>query len=495
MCPFPQSSARDEPLFQLRVGSDCDLKDSDVSRVDDGTPSQRKRQLLHLPRDLEIGILLDFLGVHQQAVWVQLQFVNSKWRNVLRSNETILRRILVTPPEKNSIHRLYHLLEGLPVSRIGRLNLSHCNVCFADLPLDRIGELFHPFSRLTYLDLSFCKDVTDAVLETVLPGLRNLLSLHLSFCSNIGGSSSSSHPSTASIPVRAPELEMKETVGEKNDREMSAALCPVLQELVIRGCSQMTGQTLRKILCGTSVPSNATAKLRVLNMAFCYKIEEWDLLSLQNCLCDIESLNLGNCWHLMGSGIQTFLVRLPKLRHLSLFHCPAVQDKMLLPVFASLPFLESVNLDYCYQIRGTCFETISSSVTRLDLQECKLSDIECSIMLQNAPRLRYLDLSLCHGLSNTGLSPLICSTSLRLLHHLDISYCHQINDQFLFDVVRHLLALSYLNLSHCPGFTTEGVLSLKTLECLQKIVLVDCTDVDREKLHGLPCEFFRSLLF
>jgi len=473
--------------------------------IDNGQSSAKTRAgsspLFHsLPRELEVLILLDFLGVDEQKTWIRLQFVNSGWRGFLRSTTEVLRRLKLVPPKTVSLDGFNQLLSDLPVPSIGHLDLSHCNACFepgtevAFCRPSRLDRTFLGFRRLTHLNTSFCKDVSDAVLGTVLPQLVNLRSLDLSFCHGVRG-----------------EEEGEEEV--KAERGQGSALCPHLEVLIVRGCSRMTGRMLFRLLSSGSEtfnsvssnsghgtllpPASSDPTLKVLNMAFCHHVQERDLLFLQDRLCRLESLNLGNCWQLTAEGLRTFLVHLPELRHLSLFHCPEiVRDETLLPVFAALPLLESVNLDYCYQIRGRCFETIAPSVTRLDLQECNFSDESCSTMLNNIARLRHLDLSHESHLSDAGLciSPLeaSCSGALSTLEFLDISYCHLLTDRVLLDVVRYLSDLRHLNLSHCPAFTTRGVLSLKSLSRLEKLVLIDCIGVSKKEVLMEP--FFAKMV-
>ena len=128
--------------------------------------------------------------------------------------------------------------------------------------------------------------------------------------------------------------------------------------------------------------------------------------------------------------------------------------------------------------------------------------------------LRYLDLSGCFTITNTGLAHLRdlplqvlklseCTniddigltniSSLNCLHSLNLSYCHKVTNDGLLSLASSNLLLRHVDLACCPLVTDQGIQELSTLP-LQGLVLDGCLDITDRSLQYLSSNRCRSSL-
>lgn len=135
-----------------------------------------------------------------------------------------------------------------------------------------------------------------------------------------------------------------------------------------------------------------------------------------------------------------------------------------------------------------------------------LTDEEISLLLNNCPNLKALDISVCCStinllnaiaLSCTGLESIIlmdCSglksleklASLVQLKNINFSGCHQLHDTALIQIIKACRALKYINLDRCEQITDSSISQISEF-CphLQELSLIRCDQITDLSIEAL----------
>jgi hypothetical protein len=255
--------------------------------------------------------------------------------------------ILIYDPDHFGDNELAQLVAMLPDSgaHITQLNLSRCKN-ITDAGLQHLSNL----TALQDLDLAGCENITDAGLQH-LSNLTALEELDLFECDNITGA------------------------GFLALNNLTA-----LKWLNLNSCENITDEGLQHL-------SNLTA-LEALYLFPCYNITDAGLLALKN-LTALRSLNLNSC-DITDAGLE-HLSNLTALEKLDLNGCENITDAGLLAL-NNLTALRSINL-------------YLTDITNAGLQH-----------LSNLTALESLDLSMCDNITDAGLQHLTNLTALKTLH-------------------------------------------------------------------------------
>jgi hypothetical protein len=158
-----------------------------------------------------------------------------------------------------------------------------------------------------------------------------------------------------------------------------------------------------------------------------------------------------------------------------------------------------INLANCINVDDSVLLCFTSSgqgnVVQLNLTECThLSDAGVVQALQSFPRLQFLVLHGCCGLSNTVLHEI--SQRCRHLVQLSVAYLFRVTSDAVELVVRSCTGIQSLDLTmhHCITDTTIGVVA-RSLPHLRHLVLAYCGNItDRGVSHlAQYCRGLRSL--
>uniref|UniRef100_A0A3B4YMR7 F-box/LRR-repeat protein 15-like leucin rich repeat domain-containing protein n=1 Tax=Seriola lalandi dorsalis TaxID=1841481 RepID=A0A3B4YMR7_SERLL len=156
----------------------------------------------------------------------------------------------------------------------------------------------------------------------------------------------------------------------------------------------------------------------------------------------------------------------------------------------------------------------SQGLNRLHAAECpRMTDTSLK-SVATLRDLHYLDISLCHKVSDVGIKYLTEGSSVTKLRELNVSHCSHITDISVMRIAQRLCKLRHLNLSYCKRLTDmslewlsgSSICSLDISGCniqdqglaaveeirLRKLILAECvyiTDIGIEKL----CKNVRDL--
>ena len=266
--------------------------------------------------------------------------VCSRWRTVLNTKEIWrgcqarlhLRRLsssvipnLVRRGIKDvqvlSIRKsLKDLLSGL--QSLASLNLSGLAGLSDSTLQTMLGH--HPaLPGLTSLDLSLCKEVTDASIEVITNQATNLETLRLGGCTGI---------SNLSLRLVASSL-------------------PRLTVLDLRSCWQVADSGILQLSSSSSSSAQpAPLQLELLNLQDCQKVSDLALrhLSTSPGLL-IASLNLSFCANISDSGMKS-LAKMSCLRSLNLRSCDNISDIGLGYLAEGSVGLQTLDVSFCDRV-------------------------------------------------------------------------------------------------------------------------------------------------
>lgn len=197
-------------------------------------------------------------------------------------------------------------------------------------------ELSERLPGLCCLRMGGLTEISSQGVSYLIPGLKNLKSLDLSYCNPL---------------ISIPNL---------------SALSD-LQCLDLSGNTMVTNKTL------LSLPPS----LRVLDVASCSAVSD----------SAFESLFL------------------PSLVSLNLSFCFLITDKAIASIALNFVNLESLNVSCCTQITDKGLSSLPRSLVCLNLEGCSVSDIGMQAV-GALPKLKYLNINLCEGVTWTEISVL-----------------------------------------------------------------------------------------
>lgn len=414
-----------------------------------------------------------------------------------------------------------------------------CNLVSLNLSETNLDTLPQLPKSLKELDLSFCKNIADEGLASIvdLPVLENL---------NLRQTKITHLPKVSATLKILRILHCDHLVrnGLSHLTQLTqlqvAQLCynPIvdlpdlpraLVELDLSGSWQLEPGSLRSIarlehveklsLTGTTIDEmpKLPQSLRILDISFC-QISEEQLQGISEAssleILDMRGLNIANlpqfpkslqevdlssCSQLTNEGIRSlsFAVNLKKVYfgYLPIDEEEDLPDDYEPPVFTELPVLPPsltiLSLNGCRNLTCNGLKSISDS----NLKELDLSGI---VSLTDVPKLakslEKLTLSDCENLTSSGLGAL---SEAEQLQYVDLSVT----------AIEVLPALppkiEVLNLQACSKLTFKGIEPIAHLEKLKALYLIGCEELDAlpplsktlEKLYLSRCTKLREPSF
>ena len=206
--------------------------------------------------------------------------------------------------------KMYHLMVSTPNSR-WLIWLATSKVKSLLLPRSVTDEemliMFGGvgrFSELQTLNLSCCRNITDASLTRVARGWSNLHSLNLAGCSRI------TDASLTRVARGCPNLQSLNLDSCRNITDASlgevAFGCLNLQSLVLRYCSRITDASLTRVARGCS-------NLQSLNLYECNNITGASLAAVGVLCSYLQSLDLRQCFSITSVDKNVLRKLHPKL--------------------------------------------------------------------------------------------------------------------------------------------------------------------------------------
>lgn len=334
--------------------------------------------------------------------------------------------------------------------------------------------------------------------------------------------------------VSTPDLNLHELIltGCRNVSDDGiGAVCkhqPGLFSLDIRECPDLTNCSLMAISHNLKQLKNlymnkckqisdkavaTTSKLHMLqklDLSDCHLVSCKGLISglcIEDFASPITHLNL-SCTDAGDEFVEKACVNLPQLNHIDLGSCFRITDKSVHAITKSMKYLRYLRLAWCSKVTDSGLLGLNPDPNRMttdnEVTKCNskvifkkpverktLENLTSTLSISNKPvalhnlaGLRYLDLTACKKLTDTGLSQAVKFSELRflglgMLEHmtddgltqivfknpstedLNISQCKNITDVAMETVTRFLPRLQTLNVMGCGHLTDKSVMYMK----------------------------------
>ncbi|KAG1143728.1 hypothetical protein G6F37_007677 [Rhizopus arrhizus] len=223
-----------------------------------------------------------------------------------------------------------------------------------------------------------------------------------------------------------------------------ATACPQLTRLDLSNCRKISDIGIFRLL--DEKASRDYPTLKELSLSYCKKLSDMTMQHLAHyCSSTLEYLNIQRCTRITDQGFSTWTeTRFPLLKFLNLNDCSFLTDQAIAYLVYAAPHLNHLSLSFC----------------------CALSDsaIERLAVLQE---LHDLDVSFCGAaVSDLSVRTLLSSKSVFLLN---IRGCVRVTDSAVQSILE-LGRLKTLNISQCPGISTNAKEIIRGSEKLQQLI-------------------------
>lgn len=385
-----------------------------------------------------LALIFSYLDVRDKgraaqvcSAWREAAYNKSVWRGVeaklhlKRSNPTLfhslvqrgIRRVQVLSLKRS----LRDVVHGIP--NIESLNLTGCyNLSDNWLTQGFIQDV----NSLTVLNLSMCKQITDASLMNISQHLKNLEFLDLGGCSNI---------SNMALLLIAEGLQKLKSLHLRS--------CCVSDV----GISHLAG--LKRNATSHIIPNNSsstgTLSLEHLSLQDCYKITDEGLRHLSDGLHNLKILNLSFCASITDIGLK-HLARMGSLRELNLQSVDTISDLGLAYLAENNSRLTILDVSFCNKVGDQGLLHISQglfNLRSLSIKGCPITDEGLGRIARTLTDLRALNIGQCDRITDKGLS--LVSEHLHKLLRIDLYGCNKITTVGL-EKVMQLPQLIVLNL-------------------------------------------------
>ena len=400
------------------------------------------------------------------ALYTELDLTNSGFdindvlfNNILRRHRSFLYHIKLENCSQLSIKALTNLKEcrnlqdvdlsgcqikavllqelGVGCPFITYLNLSYSQVddtCFAVVAKN--------FPSIKYLDLSYCKLLTEAGFYYLVTNksFKNLAHFNLSGCKVNGNCLAN--------------------IGQ---------CCQYLTSFILDCIPTLTDECISKLAatCG---------RLRILSLMQAVKITDKSLKFVSTNLTQLEKIFIEGNKFITDIGVAN-LMGLRNLRHIHIVDCLRLYDTGLKPC-ANLRLITVCNFTDCIRLTDRGIKHILTSPSAFRLQELSLTncirvgDQTVQKIVSNCPNLTYLSIAYCENITDVGLIMLAHHPKL---HTLDISGC-SIDDHGV-GSLRQAQNLVSLSMAECNLVTDIGIERMSKVENVKSLDLSFCSNL------------------
>ena len=254
------------------------------------------------------------------------------------------------------------------------------------------------------------------------------------------------------------------------------------------------------------------------------RISDWSMYAIAgNCLL-LEELIFDGCNWFTSNAFTLLGTKCKLLRTLSLRNCSTIDNESLAVVLRNNCHLRELNLRYCKQFGEEVLETISETCKELRVLDISrwsnVSDVTALKLVRGCKRIEEVNLTQT-PISNWSLRLIanaygsslhsvslaaseaddlvlenIASNNEGKLKHLDLSFCHRITDYGLASLSKHCQKITALNLTTCLSVSNVGF-EMIACNCqgLTELILEDCDWVKSESLHifALHCRSLKRI--
>ncbi|RUS17123.1 hypothetical protein BC937DRAFT_90389 [Endogone sp. FLAS-F59071] len=382
------------------------------------TPAHSSIFLVSLPTEIVL-LILSYLSQDTKALVLPL--VSKLWRDLLYNTPDFCRYI--------TIYNASSFVQHINSERFSHITILDGRASeFTDAHLLEILAHQHLGAYLADLDLSVCRELTDASIHLIGRHCPRLTHLAMEGCANL---------------TDASPLSMLPLV------HLNLAYCEILDSASIKSL----------------VFSPIHRTLTKLDLNGCFRIDHRAITTIADYCIRLRFLSID------GQGITDnpvihLISRLQSLQTFSISFANDLTDLTLQEIAPILPqFLAHLRLRKGFAFTSPAFSTFFSTLAarghhfaRLDLSECAGID-DAALASFKFPFLRYLNIEWCWNISDAGLHQILIASSPDLV----ALYCTGIND------------ITLVPLLSAAGASPE-------FPCLHALKLESCRMVDRETI-------------
>ncbi|KAH0541349.1 hypothetical protein FGG08_004187 [Glutinoglossum americanum] len=268
----------------------------------------------------------------------------------------------------------------------------------------------------------------------------------------------------------------------------------------------------------TDIPAESLIKImtsagpfvRDLNLRGCRQLRKpnWRTEALTKSCNNLVNASLEGC-RIEQNPIQDLIVRNHGLMHLNLSGLSGVTNSTCEIIGKSCPQLELLNVSWCSHMDAQGLRKVVEHCPKLkDLRAGEISGFESKGSLEcifNANTLERLILNGCESLTddalrvlcegiNTEIDSLTGRTTAppRKLRHLDLSRCHRLTDTSIKSLAKNVPDLEGLQLSGCKELTDAAlkdlISSVPKLTHLDLEEILELTNITLQNLAEAPCK-------
>ncbi|KAI9862738.1 MAG: hypothetical protein M1813_004234 [Trichoglossum hirsutum] len=255
---------------------------------------------------------------------------------------------------------------------------------------------------------------------------------------------------------------------------------PFVRDLNLRGCRQLRKPNWRAesltmscnnlvnaSLEGCRIEQHPIQDLIVRNHGLVH-LNLSGLSGVTNSTCEIiakscpqlELLNVSWCSHMDAQGLRKIVKRCPKLKDLRAGEISGFESKESMECFFDANSLERLILNGCESLTDDALKVL-----------CEGNGVEIDSLTgrTTAPprKLRHLDLSRCHRLTDAGVKSL--AENVPHLEGLQLSGCKELTDAALTDLISSVPKLTHLDLEEILELTNATLQNLARAPCKDRL--------------------------
>jgi len=312
--------------------------------------------------------------------------------------------------------------------------------------LSGLTEVIRICPNLTTLSLTWCRHLEDEDLQAIALCFPNqegdkhwkmsfLLHLDLGNCCRMGNMGLA-------------------TIGQN---------CPNLQELIVKGCTQITDAGIQ-ILCCNVGGSHNCPQLQTINLSGT-KITDQAIGYFTRYCPELRSLDLSNCESITDKGVvslaQTYR---QNLLTLNLQGCKNITDVSIIEITKNCSALQTLVLKECKQVTLTCVHLLTRHCRNLQTIEISWENYgmrSIADFQQIWPDLTTLNLTAYTELTDDHLAYYIRYSAGITVNNLNLNGCTQVTDASIKTIMENCPDLQTI-LIEDTKITYSGVQKLKT---------------------------------
>ncbi|RKF63905.1 F-box/LRR-repeat protein 2 [Erysiphe neolycopersici] len=262
---------------------------------------------------------------------------------------------------------------------------------------------------------------------------------------------------------------------------------------------EISAESLMKILV------SAGSFVKTLNLRGCIQVEHYKRAEAVAKACNnLINITLEGCRNFQHSTLHSLLMRNIKLVNLNLTGLVAVTNGTCKIIVQTCPRLESLDISGCIRMDARGIRMLVQGCKKLkDLRTREIRGIDCIELAQDIFETNVLErlvFSGCTDLTDQALRTMMHGKDpeidiltnlplvpMRKLRYLDISRCHRITDFGIKSLAHLTFDLQGLLLSGCSRIGNEGLKDVVTST-------PHLTHLDLEELSNLTNDFFKEVL-